>query len=276
MFTKIIISICILPAILEPSLFLCLNVPACLHVMSAAPVSTRYIESARHEPSIPSNITSLTTLYCSTLLTSMFTTIFTDITFNEAIHSLIPLHRVRFSYGNWLGSLYWGIGAYWFNMVRFLNWRRIVPHRSQKRCYVFVRLCFSEPGLSWLLPGRDIPYGIVDCPGIILRVWISSTTVVGGGVAATMSVCSSTIARTINSAVSYIISLMDIVRCIPHPCWVDLSNLQYLCQMLSMHCCPIWHIVPPSRVCHLRSAFPALCFLHYLLNLPHPPPHQNL
>jgi hypothetical protein len=84
---------------LEPVLYFGLNVKAWLHVMCAAPSSTRRIWSARHEPWIYSQNPSFTTLYCLTQLTSMFATISTDMIINEDILRFMPLHLVRFLLG---------------------------------------------------------------------------------------------------------------------------------------------------------------------------------
>jgi len=91
----------------------------------------------------------------------------------------------------------------------------------------------------------EVPCCFCDCEGIITRVCISSPNVVSGGAAATFSVYSLKIARTINSAIVYIISLSwNSLAGSPHPGWVKLSTLICFCWKLSMHYGNILGIMP--------------------------------
>ena len=68
------------------------NIMAWMHVMSPGPGNTYFILSARHKPWISSDNL---TLYYSTLFTSTFATISTDIPSYKAIHGRIPLQWHR-------------------------------------------------------------------------------------------------------------------------------------------------------------------------------------
>jgi len=68
--------------------------------------------------------------------------------------------------------------------------------------------CYSlEQCLMWLLPGRDVPLGNWDFPGMITWVSMRSPNAVAFGEAADCSISSWTTARSFNSTSPSIVSL---------------------------------------------------------------------
>jgi len=107
---------------------------------------------------------------------------------------------------------------------------------------------FSETSLIWQYPGREVPCGIHDGPGMFWIDCISSTNVVSDGVAAVMSVWGLKTAGTIDLLVPYYIAFSRMTSATsPHHRWVNSSTLTCFCPKLCMWCCNILEIVPITQ-----------------------------
>jgi len=107
---------------------------------------------------------------------------------------------------------------------------------------------FAEPNLIWLLPARDVPCGIRDIPGTILRDSMSSPNVVRAGAAASSSVCGLMTAGTFNSDGLYLwsCSLKPFAASSHHSC-VNSSGCICIFRNISLRCYTVLEIVPISQ-----------------------------
>jgi len=96
---------------------------------------------------------------------------------------------------------------------------------------------FTKPRLIWLRPGGDVPCGISNIAGTISRHSLTSPNVVSAVVTASSSVCNRTKAGTLNSDVTYILSVPGKwLATSSHPGCVNSSHFIFFCRYLSMRC----------------------------------------